>query len=38
MKTDAAKGANQHEVLRKMNLTKCNEMASLIEIVIDFND
>ncbi|EFB9388739.1 hypothetical protein FBG47_11890 [Escherichia coli] len=38
MKTDAAKGANQHEVLRKMNSTKCNEMASLIEIVIDFND
>uniref|UniRef100_UPI00201D1329 hypothetical protein n=1 Tax=Escherichia coli TaxID=562 RepID=UPI00201D1329 len=24
--------------LRKMNSTKCNEMASLIEIVIDFND
>ncbi|EGD4400990.1 hypothetical protein GPM25_10920 [Escherichia coli] len=38
MKTDAAKGANQHEVLRKMNSTKCNEMASLIEIAIDFND
>ena len=38
MKTDAAKGANQHEVLRKMNSTKRNEMASLIEIAIDFND
>ncbi|EEQ8256105.1 hypothetical protein IIM10_001927 [Escherichia coli] len=24
--------------LRKMNSTKCNEMASLIEIAIDFND
>ncbi|WP_088550893.1 hypothetical protein [Escherichia coli] len=34
----SSKPAEICDSLRKMNSTKCNEMASLIESTIDFND